>query len=108
MIRIFAVYKFRRCYGILSKEPNPYAGSRPSDIIGLYVKQCAIESGQHAPPQLLYMKRFAVGSENIDPVPVIHFPHWMKKNECLCKLADTAKKEITCAAMPIIPRHVAK
>ena len=23
-------------YGILFKEPNPYAGSRPSDIIGLY------------------------------------------------------------------------
>ena len=28
-----------RCYGILFKEPNPYAGSRPRDIIGLYIKQ---------------------------------------------------------------------
>ena len=26
------------CQGILFKEPNPYAGSRPRDIIGLYRK----------------------------------------------------------------------
>jgi len=26
------------CHGILFKEPNPYAGSRPRDIIGLYRK----------------------------------------------------------------------
>jgi hypothetical protein len=29
------------CQGILFKEPNPYAGSRPSDIIGLYRKHKA-------------------------------------------------------------------
>jgi len=32
-----------KCQGILFKEPNPYAGSRPRDIIGLYRKHCAKE-----------------------------------------------------------------